>query len=319
MYKIREPNPDLRFCWRTSLKFFNIIQVYTFCFTTERCLLHKILDVLLKDCWGPHKGCLGAECRPQNRSWEPLVYTNWIDTHSRVDEGVTVGSCWINRLLFADGLVLLASPQQSSCTRSVFCCVRPSWNENQSPKNEVLLYKPTKVYTNPRQCFLQVSGNTLQQVEKFNYLWLVFTCDRRPGDWYTVWVLCEPYRSVATKRELSNAGKLLVFKSIFVPILTYSHVSWVMTERILTQVDAPKIGFLRRVHGVATGCTEVRLRPVQETSLASPCLNLSYFWIKCPALKKKLTTLLRLFGSALWFGVRGIVPPSLRPWCDNSR
>jgi len=58
-------------------------------------LLHKILDVFMKDCWGPHKGCLGAECGPQNRDWKPLVYMNWIDSHSRVDEGVTVGSCRI--------------------------------------------------------------------------------------------------------------------------------------------------------------------------------------------------------------------------------
>jgi len=37
---------------------------------------------------------------------------NWIDSY-RVDEGVTAGSCRINRLLFADDLVLLASSQQS--------------------------------------------------------------------------------------------------------------------------------------------------------------------------------------------------------------
>jgi len=37
------------------------------------------------------------------------------------------------------------------------------------------------------------------------------------------------------------------------------------------------------------------------------------FWIKCPALKKKLGTLLRLFGGAQWFGVRGIVPPIYAP------
>ena len=46
----------------------------------------------------------------------PLVYMNWINSHSRVDEGVTVGSCRINRVLFADDLVLLASSQNR-----VFC------------------------------------------------------------------------------------------------------------------------------------------------------------------------------------------------------
>jgi len=70
-----------------------------------------------------------------------------------------------------------------------------------------------------------------------------------------------------------------------------------MAERILTQVQAPKMGFLRRVHGVTKGHTEVRLHPGQETNLASPYLNLRYFGSKCIALKKKLTTLLRLFGA----------------------
>jgi len=37
---------------------------------------------------------------------------NWIDRHSRVDEGVTVGSFSINRLLFADDFVLLVSSEQ---------------------------------------------------------------------------------------------------------------------------------------------------------------------------------------------------------------
>ena len=37
---------------------------------------------------------------------------NWIDSYSRVDEGVTSVSCRINHLLFADDLVLLASSQQ---------------------------------------------------------------------------------------------------------------------------------------------------------------------------------------------------------------
>jgi len=34
---------------------------------------------------------------------------NWIDSHRRVDEGVTVGNCRVNRFLFADELVLHAS------------------------------------------------------------------------------------------------------------------------------------------------------------------------------------------------------------------
>jgi len=72
-----------------------------------------------------------------------------------------------------------------------------------------------------------------------------------------------------------------------------------MTERILTQVQAPKLGFLRRVSGVTKGRTEDELHPVQETSLVSPRLNLSYFGIKCHSLKKKVARFLQLFGGAL--------------------
>jgi len=35
------------------------------------------------------------------------------------------------------------------------------------------------VSTNPMQCVLQVSGNALQQEEKFKYIGVVFTSDRR--------------------------------------------------------------------------------------------------------------------------------------------
>jgi len=40
--------------------------------------------------------------------WRALVYMNWIASHRRVDEGVTIGNCRMNHLLFADELVLHA-------------------------------------------------------------------------------------------------------------------------------------------------------------------------------------------------------------------
>ena len=150
--------------------------------------------------------------------------------------------------------------------------------------------------SNPMQCMRQVSGNTLQQVEKFKYLGVVFTSGGRRSEEIDIRVgkanavLREFYWSVVRKRELSNTAKLSVFKSVVVPILTYGHAFWVMTERISTQVQAPNMGFLRRVHGVTEGLTEVRLRPGQETSLALPYSNLRSFGSKCSALKKKLAT-----------------------------
>jgi len=65
-----------------------------------------------------------------------------------------------------------------------------------------------------------------------------------------------------------------------------------MTERIIAQVQAPKMGFLRRVRGVPQERAEVRWLPGKETSLAPPCANLGSFGSKCTALEKQLATLL---------------------------
>jgi len=101
-----------------------------------------------------------------------------------------------------------------------------------------------------------LSGTTLQQVEKLKWLGVVLTSAGRRNEEIDTRiseanaVLRELYRSVVTKRELSNTAKVSVFKSVFVPILTYGHECWVMTETILSQVQTAGMGFLRRVHGV---------------------------------------------------------------------
>ena len=98
------------------------------------------------------------------------------------------------------------------------------------------------LFRNPWQFMQQVNGSALQQVEKFKYLGVVFTSDGRRKEEIDKWigkanaVLRELYRSVVTKQELSKTAKLSVFKSVFVPILTFGHESWVVTEWILFQV-----------------------------------------------------------------------------------
>jgi len=141
----------------------------------------------------------------------------------------------------------------------------------------------------------QMSGSTLQQVQMFKYLGVVFTSngrrseetDKRIGKAKAV--LREFHRSVVTKQELSYTGKLSIFKSVFVPIITcYGYESWVVTEKILTQVQAPKMWFLWRVHGATKGRTEVRLCAEKEPGLAPPCFKWKYFGVNALHSRKKL-------------------------------
>ena len=52
------------------------------------------------------------------------------------------------------------------------------------------------------------------------------------------------------KRELSQKAKLSIFKTVFVPILTYGHESRVIIEKERSQVQASDMRFLRRIEGV---------------------------------------------------------------------
>ena len=77
--------------------------------------------------------------------------------------------------------------------------------------------------------------------------------------------------SVVIKRELSKKAKLSVFKAVFVPILTYGHESWVMTERMRSQVQASEMRFLRRIEGV-TLFNKVRSSEIQKSPNSEPLL-----------------------------------------------
>ena len=77
--------------------------------------------------------------------------------------------------------------------------------------------------------------------------------------------------SVVMKRELSKKAKLSIFKAVFVPILTYGHESWVMTERMRSQVQASEMRFLRRIEGVAL-FNKVRSSKIRKSLNIEPLL-----------------------------------------------
>ena len=50
---------------------------------------------------------------------------------------------------------------------------------------------------------------------------------------------------------MGTRAKLFVFRSAFVPVLTYGHECWVMAERVSSRVQMAKMGFLRIVRGLS--------------------------------------------------------------------
>jgi len=134
--------------------------------------------------------------------------------------------CWELQdqfLLSVDDLVLLASSEQSleNALDGFSAACDQGGMTISTEKTEVLCLQK-----------LKPSGNTLQQEEKFKYLRVIFTSDGKKNKEIDTRIgkqtqfPRELYRSVFTQRELSNTAKLLVFKPVFVQILTYGHECW---------------------------------------------------------------------------------------------
>ena len=103
---------------------------------------------------------------------------------------------------------------------------------------------------------LQVNGGTLKHVEKFMYFGIAFMSDGKQDEELDTRigkasaVMRALHYSVVMKRELLKKAKLSIFKAVFIPILTHGHESWIMTERVRSQVQASEMRFLQRIEGV---------------------------------------------------------------------
>ena len=102
---------------------------------------------------------------------------------------------------------------------------------------------------------LKVGGELLKQMEKFKYLGFAYTSDGRQDEELDIRsrkaravmrTLQALHHLVVLKRDLSRKIKLSMSKSLFVPILTCDHESWIITERVLSQMQVSKVRCLRK-------------------------------------------------------------------------
>ena len=158
-----------------------------------------------------------------------------------------IGNSKISHLFFTDDLVPLSSTESGlqHTSKSFADACNTTRMKISTAKTEILYLS-----RNSDQCVLQVNEATLKQVEKFKYLGVAFMSDGRQDEELNIQigkasaVMQALHYPVAMKRESSKYAKLSIFKTVFVPILTYGHESWVMTERMRSQVQASKMRFL---------------------------------------------------------------------------
>ena len=181
---------------------------------------------------------------------------NWIDSHSRVDEGVTVGSCRINRLLFVDNFMLLESSQrrlQHPLDR--FSAVYDRCGMKISAKQTEVSLRILRHSTYPRQSMLQVSGNILQQVEKFKYLGVVFASGGGRNKGLIKGMVKQTHFCVSFIALWSQNGSFQTLRSCQFSnqsLFRSSPVVWILDNDWKNIIPSAigRDGILRRVHGV---------------------------------------------------------------------
>ena len=89
-------------------------------------------------------------------------------------------------------------------------------------------------------------------------------------------------RSVVLKRELLRKARLSVFKSMFFPIFTYGHESWIMTKRVQSQMQAYEMRFLWKIK-VVTMFDKLR----NSSRYGSKALSLDGLALQVECLKKE--------------------------------
>ena len=173
-----------------------------------------------------------------------------IDKDSSSCSGVTFRECNVWCLLFADDFALLSSNNsdlQYALDRFSDACLDAGMKISTA-KTEIM-----RLSGHPVQCSFQTNGITLKRTEKFKYLGVIFSSDGRQGNKLDTRIekasaaMRQLYRSVVLKRELCTKANLFVFRSVFVPILTYGHECWVMTNRVRSQVQAAGIFFCEKL------------------------------------------------------------------------
>ena len=175
-----------------------------------------------------------------------LIYMDRIVEKSESCGGAKIGECTVQRLLFADNLVLFDSTQtglQQALDRLSDACSVAGMKISTTKTETMRQSRQLK------QCSLQIDGVPPKQSEIIKYLGISFTSDGRQNSELDIRigkasvVMRQLHRSVVLKRELCTKAKLSILRLVYVPILTYGHECWIMNEKVRSQVQAAEMGF----------------------------------------------------------------------------
>ena len=167
--------------------------------------------------------------------------------------GVCLDNCTLQLLMFADDTVLLAETEEDlqQNVREFSEAVKRHRLAMNTEKTTTMVFSRKKV-----DCSVEVDGRKLENVMEQTYLGVILSEDGR--------MECELEKRIGAalsaagavrsqvleSRDLSKSAKMLVYKTMIEPTLTYGAESWVLKEREKQRVQAAEMRVLRKIAGV---------------------------------------------------------------------
>ena len=175
------------------------------------------------------------------------------EARAQFNGGVRLDKCTMQLLMFADDTVLLAETEEDlqHNVREFSKAVKRHRLAMNTEKTTTMVFSRKQV-----DCSVEVDGRKLENVGKQTYLGVILNEDGR--------MECELEKRIGAalsaagavrsqvfeSRELSRSAKMLVYKAMIEPTLTYGAESWVLKEREKQRVQAAEMRVLRKIAGV---------------------------------------------------------------------
>ena len=176
--------------------------------------------------------CFGKGCVLSSLLF--IVYMNWIDKCGQADECASIENCKINRLLFADDVVLISSTESGlQRTLNSFADTRDAAEMKISTAKSEIIHLSR--YSD--QWVLQMNRWILKQVEKFKYFGDLGLHSRVTEDKTKNWMV----RSSEIRKSLNIEPLLLLTERL--QLKWFGHVSRMPQERL------PKQALLAKANG----------------------------------------------------------------------
>lgn len=179
-------------------------------------------------------------------------------------------------LLYADDVVLIAD------TREKLQAAVDEWSEELLRKGMEINATKSKVMLVGREDedhpLITCNGVPLEKVDTYQYLGTIFCRDGRidqevlnrvkkaNGVFYSI---CT---TIIGKQEIKKETKIVLFKTIFLPVLMYGAESWTVLDKHVSKITAVEMRYLRRVLGKTRRDRwrnervreELKVRPVKQ-------------------------------------------------------